>query len=126
ITSFFLFLVFLFLLYRGVPVADIRTIMFVGVTLDALFFAFSFKSLRRPLWKINPFNNRYLLFALGFSLALLAAALYVDPLRRLLGIVTPTPFALLILVGIGIFNVIAIELSKWYFIRRTLNHKIEL
>ena len=126
ITSFFLFLVFLFLLYRGVPIQNIRTIMFVGVTLGTLFFAFSFKSLRRPLWKINPFSNRYLLFALGFSLTLLAAALYVDPLRRLLGIVTPTPSTLLILAGIGIFNLIVIELSKWYFIGRALNHKIEL
>ncbi len=119
ITSFFLLVLFLFLFNYGLPIEEIRTVMFAGISLDALFFAFSFKSLRQPLWRINIFNNLYMLLALGISFALLAGALYFKPIAGLLDVsrLTLPDFGLLVL--IGLFNLLTIELVKYIFIRRT-------
>ena len=127
ITSFFLLALFIPLFYYyKLPIEEVRTIMFVGISLDALFFAFSFKSLRQPLWRINVFNNAYLLFALAVSFLLLVAALYLAPLANLLDISKPTPFGLLMMALVGIFNLAAIEGAKYLFIRRGYKYKIEL
>ncbi|MBI5786933.1 MAG: HAD-IC family P-type ATPase [Candidatus Niyogibacteria bacterium] len=126
ITSFFLLALFIPLLYYyKLPIEQIRTIMFVGISIDALFFAFSFKSLRRPLWRINALNNAYLLFALAVSFLLLAAALYFEPLANLLDISKPTPFGLMMMALVGVFNLAAIEIAKYLFIRYGPKYKME-
>ena len=119
ITSFFLLVLFLFLFHYGMPIEEIRTIMFVGISLDALFFAFSFKSLRQPLWRVSIFNNLYMLLALAASFALLVGAVYFAPVADLLDIsrLTLLDFGLLVL--IGLFNLLTIEFVKYVFIRRT-------
>ena len=127
ITSFFLLALFIPLLYYyKLPIEEVRTIMFVGISLDALFFAFSFKSLRRPLWRINVFNNAYLLFALAASSLLLLSALYFAPLSNLLHISKPTPFGLLMMALVGVFNLAAIEGAKYLFIRHGYKYNMEL
>lgn len=125
ITSFFLLALFLFLYSYGLPLKELRTIMFAGLSLDALFFAFSFKSLRKPLWKTDIFGNYYLLFALSFSFLLLMGSLYFSPIASLLGVVRLTAFDLGILVLIGLFNLTSIELAKYFFIRRAMQYKME-
>ena len=119
-------MIFLFLLRRGEELAEIRTVMFVGITLDALFFSFALKSLRRPIWQINMFNNSYFIAALILSVCLLASAIYFSPLAGLLGTVPLHLFDFGILFLIGAFNLLAIETVKWCFIHRAKKHKIEL
>ncbi|OGZ30659.1 MAG: hypothetical protein A3J00_00625 [Candidatus Niyogibacteria bacterium RIFCSPLOWO2_02_FULL_45_13] len=118
ITSFFLFILFLFLFERGLPIKEIRTIMFAGISLDALFFAFSFKSLRQPLWRVNIFNNLYMLLALAVSFMLLIGAIYFAPVANLLDVSRLTAFDLGLLILIGLFNLLTIEIVKYIFIRR--------
>lgn len=126
ITSFFLLVLFLFLFRLGLPLQELRTLMFVGISLDALFFAFSFKSLRKSLWRINLFSNVYLLGALAVSFLLLAGALYLDPLSGLLGVVSPSGLDLAILAAIALFNLASIEIAKFYFIRHQNKYKMEV
>lgn len=126
LTSLFLFGMYVFLLRKNIDLAQIRTIMFVGVSLDALLFSFSFKSLRRPLWRTNIFNNRYFFAALAASLSVLASAIYIPVLRDLLKLESLHPAALAALLAIGLFNVAAVEIGKWIFIRRSQNGAIEL
>ncbi|QQG46353.1 MAG: HAD-IC family P-type ATPase [Candidatus Niyogibacteria bacterium] len=126
ITSLFLLILFLLLYNYGLPLEELRTIMFVGISLDALFFAFSFKSLRKSLWHINIFSNPYLLFAFAISLILLVGALYFGPIAGLLQVVKLTPFDLGVLVLIGLFNLTLIETAKYLFIRRRHKYNMEL
>ena len=126
ITSLFLLILFLFLHSYGLPLEELRTIMFVGLSLDAIFFSFSFKSLRKSLWQINPFSNNYLIFAFVLSLLLLVSSLYFQPISSLLRVSRLTLFDLGMLALIGLFNLTAIETAKLLFIRRAKRNNIEL
>lgn len=117
-TSLILTLLYIFLMENDYPIEHTRTIMMAGLSVDALFFAFSLKSLRRPLWKINLFSNYYLLVAFALSSAFLIGALVLPPLQILLKTVTPSLQDVLIIIGLGIVDLICIEVGKWYFIWR--------
>lgn len=117
-TSVFLLALYFILLKIGLPIEEIRTIMFVSLSLDAIFFSFSLKSLSVPIWRINPFSNVYLLVSLTISILILIAAVTLPPLQKLL---TLTPLALwqVALFGaIGIFNLMVIETMKYALFRR--------
>jgi calcium-translocating P-type ATPase len=106
------------LLSAGVPIEEIRTVMFVTLSLDALFFSFSLKSLVTPLWRIPLFSNRYLLVALAISMCMLGLALFSPWLQTLLSLVPLKPFEVGLLIGLGALNLIAIECMKWFFFGR--------
>ncbi len=118
VTGTFLVALYFWLLSLELPIEEIRTIMFAGLTLDAIFFALSLKSFNRPLWHINPFSNKFLLFALLTSIGVLVISLYFPPLSRLLSLVPLSPFEQLLLVGIGIFNLMTIEVAKYFIFER--------
>ena len=117
-TSILLLATFLYLHGIGYPTDDLRTVLFAGLSFDAIFFTFSLKSLRKPLWRINIFSNKFLLVAFGTNIMLLTAALTVPFLQNLLGTVTPNFTDILIMLALGIINLIAIEAVKYYFIAR--------
>ena len=102
----------------GLPEEELRTVMFVALSLDAIFFSFSLKSLDTPVWKINVFSNKYLLFALLTSISLLLLALTWSPLMTLLSITPLTLFEKLLLVGVGIANLATIEIMKFFLFER--------
>lgn len=118
ITATVLIAIYLYLLSIKLPIEEIQTLMFVAVSVNCIFMAFSMKSFGTPLWKLPLFSNRFLLISLCASTALLLAALYVPFLQKLVHVTEPTPLQLLILVGFGLFNLATIELAKWVlFIR---------
>ena len=124
ITGIFLVALYFFLLQTDLPIEEVRTIMFVSLSLDAIFFAFSLKSLDTPLWRINFASNKFLLYALATSLGSLMLALVVPPLQRLLSLTPLTPWEILLLVFVGIFNLLTIEGAKYFlFYRRKKNKK---
>ena len=102
------------LVHLGFPEEKMRTMMFVAVAVDSVFFSFSFKNLRLPLWRINLFGNKYLLLALGASIAALAGALAFPPLSRLLSLTPLGGGLFLLLLGLGIINIMIIEVTKYF------------
>lgn len=118
ITAAMLIAIYLYLLSIKLPIEQIQTLMFVAVSVNCIFMAFSMKSFGTPLWKLPLFSNRFLLISLVASTVLLLAALYVPFLQKLVHVTEPTPLQLLILAGFGLFNLATIELAKWVlFIR---------
>ena len=120
ITGIFLIGLYFFLLKLELPIDEIRTIMFAALSLDSIFFAFSLKSFRKPIWKVNFLSNWYLIFALGVSILLLFAALTLAPLQLLLTLTPLSNLELLLLLGIGIFNLFLIETVKYFLFERRL------
>lgn len=118
ITSLLLVGVMLFLLSKNYPLEHIRTILFAGLSLDAIFFVFSLKSFKKPIWKTNIFSNRYLVGAFLISFVGLLSAITFPPLEHILQTVTPTAAEFIMLIGLGLFNLFAIEGVKWYYIRK--------
>lgn len=118
-TSFILLGVFLWLLSRGLPLAEIRTIIFAALAIDTVFYAFSCKDLRKNIWQYNPFSNLYLIGCMVFSLSMLLIAVYIPIFQNLLKTVPLNFFAWQLIFGLGILNLILIESTKWYFITKT-------
>ncbi len=116
ITDLILFALFLYLLDIKYPFEKVRTLMFLGLSTNAVFFAFALKSLRRPLWKINIFSNPYLIFALALSIFLLVGAVTMEPLRKLLNLVPISAAEFGVIVALGVLDLILIEIVKYYFI----------
>ncbi len=121
VTDLILLSIFLFLLKQTNDLQYIRTVVFAALAINSLFYSFSMKSLRNPIWKIKFWNNRYLLgsFVLGF--VLLLGAIYLPPLQLLLRTVSLGILEWIILIGFGILNITAIEVGKWIFIRQRVS-----
>lgn len=118
ITDIFLLILFIILLKLNYDLAKIRTIMFAGLSSDAIFFALSLKNLNLPIWKINIFSNKYLLFSLVLSVLLLIAALFLQPLQSLLDLTSLSFNEIIIILGMGVLNFITIEIAKWFIASR--------
>jgi len=120
ITDFILLGIFFWLFNKfGIEKMDyIRTMIFAALSIDSLFYVFSCKSLRRNLWRINPFSNKILVAAWVIGMVMLILALYMPILQTLLKTV-PLGFQdWLIIFGLGISELVLIEATKWYFISR--------
>lgn len=116
-TDLLLFFLFFALLKSKVSPEHLRTIMFLGLSLDTLFFLWPLKNMRKPVWKINIFNNLYLIAASAVSVFLLIGAVTLPHFQRLLHTVRPTPLEWLIVIGLGILNLVLIELGKKIFVK---------
>lgn len=118
VTGAILIALYFYLLSLGLPIEKIRTLVFVALSIGAMFFVFSLKSLDTPLWKIDIFDNKFLLGALGVSFLLLIGALAFEPLRFLLSLTPLTAVEVLMLAGVGLLNLLTIEIAKYFFFER--------
>ncbi len=113
ITGLISLLTFLFLLKNGMPIEKLRSIMFVILSLDSLYFSFSLKNLKRPIWKIKPFSNHYLVASFFASLGILSLTFIVPGLSKILSLV-PLSFAeVLMIIVLGLINLLLIEVTKF-------------
>jgi len=106
--------------YSEYDISHIRSIMFAGLSIDSFFYVFSCKSLRRNLWQIDIFSNKFLIVVWILSLIMLFAALYLPPLQVLLCTRGLNIFDWIIILILGVVNLVLIEGIKRYFIVRNL------
>ncbi|HPC37391.1 MAG TPA: HAD-IC family P-type ATPase [Candidatus Paceibacterota bacterium] len=117
ITDLILLSVFFLLLRQNYELDYLRTMIFAMLAIDSISYVFYCKSLRKNIWQINLFNNKFLLGAWLFGVLALIAAIYFPPLNMLL---KTTPLYLdswKIIIGMGVINIALIEFVKWIFIR---------
>lgn len=114
-------LFFWLLKFSGYQIAHIRSIIFAGLTIDSLFYIFSCKSLRRNIWQINLFSNKFLFFSWLFGIVMLLTALYVPFLQGLLKTIPLNLFDWSLVLGLGFLNIAMIEATKYYFIVRRIS-----
>ena len=120
-TSLLLFGLYFYLFTAGFDLAYTRTMVFVGLGINSLFYIYSIRSLHRFIWHINPFNNRLLSGSTVLSAVLLVGAVYAPPLQHILRTVSLSASDWLPLIGLGIINVALIELVKVFFIRKRVH-----
>lgn len=112
-------LTLLYLLTKGLfHLHHIQTIIFAGLAIDSLFYVFSCRSLRKTFFHEHPFENKILNLAVIFSFVLLFLAIYLPFFQRFLGTHPLEAKEWLLVLAIGIFNITAIEITKWVFIAR--------
>lgn len=103
---------------NGYDISFIRTMVFTILTIDSLLFAFACKSLRKPIWRIDLFNNKILNLSLVIGVVVLFAAVYFPPLQSLLRTVPLGWNDWLLVGGIGVIDLITIETVKEIFIHK--------
>jgi calcium-translocating P-type ATPase len=115
ISSIIILLAYWYLVRSGVSLELAKTFTFATFGAGTLFILFSVKSLTRRIFTYNPFSNPYLLGSVLFGFLVMGIGIYVPFFQSLLGTVSLPPIWLLGVFGIGIFNIILIELAKWGF-----------
>lgn len=115
ITALILLGLYVFMYKNNFSLPYLRTLIFSLLGIDSLIYVFSCRSLRKPIWKINFFSNRLLIWAVLFGIFMQVIAVYLVPLQKLLKTV-PLSFKDWIIVLIfGIINIVAIEIGKSFF-----------
>lgn len=92
-----------------------RSVVFGLLGMNTLFYVFSCRSLRRPLFKINFFENPYLVLAVFIGLVFQISPFYVPFLRNFLDLVPLGFQEWAIIVIISLLVVFFIETIKWIF-----------
>lgn len=117
-TSFLLLTIYFLLLRLGFDEKLAQTFMFASFGTYSLFLIFAVRSLQKSIFKYNPFSNLYLLGGVGIGFLLMISAIYLPSLQKLLG-TTALPLAWVAgVIGVGAFNILAIEFGKWIYNRR--------
>jgi magnesium-transporting ATPase (P-type) len=80
---------------------------------------FSIRALRRPIWFMNPFGNKYLLMAVSGSFIFLLLGVYWSPLQVILDTSALDSFGWVTAFLVGLISIFLIELVKVVFTRRT-------
>lgn len=121
ITDLLLLGLFYFLMYfSSYNLAHIRTIIFACLAIDSLFLVFSLKSLKKNIWKINIFSNKYLNYSVVFGFSLLFLAIYFPFFQKLLKTFPLNIVDWFLVFSLGAFNVLLIEFGKWLFISKKI------
>lgn len=105
--------------FTNYDIEHIRTIIFVGLIIDSIFFIFSCKNLRRNIWQINLLSNKVLIFFWILSIIMVIAAVYLTPFQILLKTYPLNLFDWILLLGLGVISLGSIEITKWYFITKS-------
>lgn len=116
-TSILLFVLYGLMLKAGLDPELVRTFIFASFGSYSLFLIFAVRSLRKSVFLYNPFSNPYLLLGVFLGFVLIGASVYWPPLQQFLGNVSLPLVWLLGVAGVGIINILAIEVGK-FFIRR--------
>jgi len=101
----------------GVTLTEMRSLMFLAISLDSLFIAFSFRSLRSPAWRTPLHTNIFFAVSFIISAVLLALAVTV-PLMQYVLSYEPLPlWAIGAAFVYGLLALLFIEIGKWVFFR---------
>lgn len=119
ITGIFSVALYVWLVAQGLPIEQVRSILFVMISLDALFFSLSLKRLHAPVWTAPLFNNRFLLGALALAVCGVLLTFSIPTLREVLGLVPLAPFDFAVLTGVAVVNLFTIEFAKRIAFRRS-------
>lgn len=118
LTDLILLSLFYWLLKGFLHLHYIQTVMFVALGIDSLFICFACRSLRQTIFQKKFFSNKLLLLSLGVGFLFLAFAVYLPFLQTFLRTHPLGVKEWLVLFALGVFNLMAIEVTKWAFIVR--------
>ena len=103
--------------WRGVDVQTAETMAFVTLSLAELFRAYTVRSEKASLWRIGVFSNKYMQYAVGFSISLVILVVNVPFLHNIFNTHFLNLTEWLVVLGLAIIPAISEEITK-FFLRR--------
>ena len=125
-TSALLFIIYYALLAFEFDPNLVRSFIFATFATYSLILSFSLRSLEKSIFSYNPFSNSYLTWGVGIGVTLTLLALYLRPLGEILGTVPLPPLWLSAVLGVGLLNILAVELGKLALRPKKVHHIQEL
>ncbi len=118
-TDLILFFIYFELLEQShLSIEYIRTFIFAALGTDSLFYIFGLRSLDHSVFRINPFQNKYLIGAILLGLVMMTAAVYLPFFNRILETEPLSAMHALYIVGLGVYKLLLVEGVKWFYNRR--------
>jgi len=100
--------------WRGVDVQTAETMAFVTLSLCELFRAFTVRSERVSIFRLGFLSNRWMLYAVGLSVALLLLVVNTPFLQPIFNTHFLSGREWLVVLGLAIIPAIAEEITKFY------------
>jgi Ca2+-transporting ATPase len=100
--------------WRGVDVQTAETMAFVTLSLCELFRAYTVRSERASLFKIKPFSNKWMQYAVGLSIVLLLLVVTVPFLQPIFNTHFLKWNEWAVVLGLAIIPAIAEEITKFF------------
>ncbi len=104
--------------WRGVDVQTAETMAFVTLSLCELFRAYTVRSEKVSLFRLGIFSNRYMQYAVGLSIVLLALVVSVPFLQPIFNTHLPSLREWLVIVGLSLIPAVSEEITKFGLRRR--------
>ncbi len=108
------------LLERGFELQLVRTFIFGAFGVYSLFLIFAVRSLRKSIFRYNPFSNPSLLLSVALGFASMLAAIYVPFLQKFFGTVALPAVWLWGVIAFGIISILLLEVTKTLFYERRM------
>jgi len=104
--------------WRGVDVQTAETMAFITLSLAELFRAYTVRSERASLFSIGVFSNKYMQYAVGFSIALLLIVCSVPFLQSIFNTHFMSAREWGLVIGLALMPALAEEITKLFLRRR--------
>lgn len=92
---------------------EARSVLFVTMGLSTLTYIYAVRGLKKSVFRINPFSNKFLVGATSISSLMLVAAIYTPFLNRLLGTVPLRAIDWLPIIMYSFCSLLVFEAGKW-------------
>lgn len=114
VVSGILYLTLFFGLSWGTNLSEemVRTVMFGALISGALLTAFGLKSLEKPFWEVNPFENKFFLYGFLLNIALFFATFKTEFGQMVFKIENLSSEFMVFLLVFGVINLLGIEILK--------------
>jgi len=116
-----LFALFAFLLIwqgNGANLDLARTFVFTVIASSSLFYVFSIRNLKKPIWQTKIFSNKFLIASIVFGFFLQSIAIYHPFLQKIFQTVPLGFWHWVYIILIDLLIVGIIEIVKWRFYRK--------
>jgi len=91
---------------------EARTVMFAAIGLSTMFYIYAVRGLRKSVFRINPFSNRFLVIATLFGLLIIITSVYWPFLNNLLHTIPLVPLDWVLIFVYSFCSILIFELSK--------------
>jgi len=103
--------------WKGVDVQTAETMAFVTLSLAELFRSYTVRSEKASLWNIGVFSNKYMQYAVGFSMVLVIMVVNIPFLQPIFNTHFLSAKEWSVVVGLSLIPAISEEITK-FFLRR--------
>lgn len=89
-----------------------RSAAFATLGINSLAYVFSIRALKKPIWDVSPFNNRWLVAGVSGGLVLQILPFVTYPTQQFFGVESIPLFYWILIAAVTVIMVILIEISK--------------